>query len=143
MRITVLCAILPVLWAGPAVAASFSACVAGLKEAVVGAGVSRSVASRALDGAQPDEKVLRLSRQQPEFKTPIYDYFGFLIDDERLDEPVRRAGARNVDAQRQHAGDAALQVDDVRGEILSAARPAVDRHTVDEDATLIDRATGF
>jgi hypothetical protein len=43
------------------------------------AGVSRSVASRALDIAQPDEKVLRLSEVQPEFKAPIWDYLGFLV----------------------------------------------------------------
>src|SRR5687767_10997429 len=72
------------IWAGDAAAASFSACVGGLKDAAIRAGVSRAVAARALDGAQPDEKVLRLSKAQPEFKTPIWDYFGFLIDDERI-----------------------------------------------------------
>jgi membrane-bound lytic murein transglycosylase B len=72
-----------VIAASPA-AASFSSCVAGLQEAAAKAGVSRSVASRALDIAQPDEKVLRLSEVQPEFKTPIWDYLGFLVDEQRV-----------------------------------------------------------
>ena len=66
--------------ASPA-AASFSSCVG---EAAVRAGVSRSVACRALDISQPDEKVLRLSEVQPEFKTPIWDYLGFLVDEQRV-----------------------------------------------------------
>ena len=83
LRAAALSALLPVIAARPA-AASFSSCVAGLQEAAVRAGVSRSVASRALDIAQPDEKVLRLSEVQPEFKTPIWDYLGFLVDEQRV-----------------------------------------------------------
>ncbi|MDP2620337.1 MAG: lytic murein transglycosylase [Hyphomicrobiales bacterium] len=95
MRAIILLAILTVLWAGPA-AANFSACVAGLKQAAVGAGVSRTVASRALDGAEPDEKVLRLSKVQPEFKIPIWDYLAFLVDEERIS--VGRAMMQQHDA---------------------------------------------
>lgn len=84
MRLALVSAMLAAVWAGPAAAASFSSCVAGLKEAAVRAGVSPAVVSRALDGVQPDEKVLRLSKVQPEFKTPIWDYFGFLIDEQRV-----------------------------------------------------------
>jgi lytic murein transglycosylase len=72
------------LCAGSASAASFASCVGELKNAVVSAGVSHSVASQALDGARPDEKVLRLSQAQPEFKTPIWDYLGFLVDERRV-----------------------------------------------------------
>lgn len=85
MRIPLLSAIIGIASAGPA-AADFSSCVAGLQNAAIGAGVSRSVASRALDGVRPDEKVLRLSKAQPEFKTPIWDYLGFLVDEERVDD---------------------------------------------------------
>ena len=53
-------------------------------KAAVRAGVSRSVASRALDIAEPDEKVLRLSEVQPEFKAPIWDYLGFLVNEQRV-----------------------------------------------------------
>ncbi len=65
-------------------AQSFSSCVAGLKAQVVKSGVSQATASRALDGMSPDEKVLRLSKVQPEFKTPIWDYLGFLVDEQRV-----------------------------------------------------------
>ncbi|MGH6923279.1 MAG: lytic murein transglycosylase [Propylenella sp.] len=84
MRPAIPFALAALLLAMPAEAASFSSCVANLKGAVVKAGVSRNVASEALDGVTPDEKVLRLSRQQPEFKTPIWDYLGFLVDDQRV-----------------------------------------------------------
>jgi membrane-bound lytic murein transglycosylase B len=71
-------------WAASPAAARFTSCVTGLQEAAVRAGVSRSLASRALDIAEPDEKVLRLSEVQPEFKTPIWDYLGFLVDEQRV-----------------------------------------------------------
>ena len=83
LRAAALFALLPVIAKSPA-AASFPSCVAGLKEAAVRAGVGRAVASRALDIAEPDEKVLRLSEVQPEFKTPIWDYLGFLVDEQRV-----------------------------------------------------------
>lgn len=69
--------------------ASFSSCVAGIKQAAVRAGISQSIASRALDGAKPDEKVIRFSKSQPEFKTPIWDYMAFLVDDERVRDGKR------------------------------------------------------
>src|SRR5829696_5467743 len=84
MRVPVLFATLSLLCAGQAAAADFSSCVAGLKAAAVKAGVSRSIVSRALDGSKLDEKVLRLSTVQPEFKTPIWDYLGFLVDEQRV-----------------------------------------------------------
>lgn len=84
MRATILITVLPLVCAGPAAATGFPACVADLREATVSAGVSRSVTSQALDIAQPDEKVLRLSKVQPEFKTPIWDYLGFLVDEKRV-----------------------------------------------------------
>lgn len=86
MRVTVLVIILCVVWAGHSTAASFSSCVAGLRETAVRAGVSKLLASRALNVAQPDEKVLRLSKVQPESKTPIWDYLGFLVDEQRISD---------------------------------------------------------
>ena len=85
MRLPILIAALPFLWAAPA-SASFSSCVAKLKGAAINAGVSAGVASQALDGAQANETVLRLSRSQPEFKTPIWDYLGFLVDEQRVSD---------------------------------------------------------
>jgi lytic murein transglycosylase len=107
MRKIALLALLSVAWVDSA-AASFSSCVAGLADAAVRAGVSPSLASRALDGARPDEKVLRLSQSQPEFKTPIWDYFGFLIDEERVSDGrrmMRRYDNILREAERQFGVD--------------------------------------
>ena len=95
MRLKLLLAIVPVLLAGPADAQNFSSCLAGLKATAIKAGISPSVVSQALDNVQADEKVLRLSKVQPEFKTPIWDYFGFLIDEERVE--TGRAMMRKYD----------------------------------------------
>jgi len=84
MRLAILVGTLAMLWAGPAAAAGFPACLGGLKGAAAQAGISPAVTAAALDGAQPDEKVLRLSQTQPEFKTPIWDYLGFLVDEQRV-----------------------------------------------------------
>lgn len=68
----------------PAAHATFPACVAGLKQAAVRSGVSPRLAERALALTEPNEKVMQLSALQPEFKTPIWDYMAFLVDDERI-----------------------------------------------------------
>lgn len=71
------------LASGPAFA-GFSSCVSGLQANAIEAGVDRSIVEAALNVATPDEKVLRLSKAQPEFKTPIWDYLGFLVDEQRV-----------------------------------------------------------
>jgi lytic murein transglycosylase len=71
------------LASGPA-QAGFSSCVSTLQSGAIEAGVDRSIVEAALSVAAPDEKVLRLSKAQPEFKTPIWDYLGFLVDDQRV-----------------------------------------------------------
>lgn len=88
--------------------ANFSACMAGLRNAAVEAGISRAVVSRALDIAAPDEKVLRLSKVQPEFKTPIWDYLGFLVDEQRVADGqamMRRHDATLRAAERRFGVD--------------------------------------
>ena len=72
------------LWTAPAAAQSFEACIDNLRSSVTAAGVSTDLAHRALDLQQPDERILRLSEVQPEFKTPIWDYFAFLVDEQRV-----------------------------------------------------------
>lgn len=71
------------LASGPA-QAGFSSCVSALQSGAVEAGVDRSIVEAALNVSAPDEKVARLSRSQPEFKTPIWDYLGFLVDEQRV-----------------------------------------------------------
>lgn len=67
-----------------AAAAEFADCVAGLRRQAIAAGVDRATAARALDLAAPDEKVLRFSKVQPEFTTPIWDYLAYLVDEQRV-----------------------------------------------------------
>src|SRR5690606_5330717 len=107
MRSMLLGAALAVTLASPA-AASFTSCVAGLKQEAAQQGVSRAILDRALDISAPDEKVLRLSTVQPEFKTPIWDYLAFLVDEERIAQG--RAMMRRYDntlraAERQFGVD--------------------------------------
>src|SRR5215218_10252682 len=73
--------------AAPAAAQSdFRACLAGLKPQAVAKGVPGEAYDAATAGVQPDMKILELMENQPEFKTPIWDYLGFLVDEERVEE---------------------------------------------------------
>ena len=70
----------------PAHTAGFPACVDGLKRAAGQAGIRKSVVRKALDIAEPDARVLRLSTVQPERRIPIWDYLAFVVDDQRVRE---------------------------------------------------------
>ncbi len=83
MRLAILTLTATLLSASP-VWADFRSCVTNLKAEAERAGIAPVVIKRALDINSPDEKILRLSKVQPEFKTPIWDYFGFLIDEQRV-----------------------------------------------------------
>jgi lytic murein transglycosylase len=99
--------------AAPAAAqADFRACLDGLRSQAVAKGVSSATYDSATRGVQPDMKILELMDNQPEFKTPIWDYLGFLVDEERVEDG--RA------AMRRH------------GQALAAAeaRFGVDRHII-------------
>lgn len=68
----------------PAQAKVSQACIADIKKTVKRAGVKPSLVDKALDGAKFDEKVVRFSRSQPEFRTRIWDYMAFLVDPARI-----------------------------------------------------------
>jgi len=72
------------LLAAPASAASLDSCVAGIRSQALKAGVKKSVVQAALSNVKFDEKAVRFSRSQPEYKTPIWDYMSFLVDGERI-----------------------------------------------------------
>jgi lytic murein transglycosylase len=104
---------LAALLATPAAAQSdFRSCLSGLREQAAAQGVSAAAFDRAFSGVQPDMSVLELMDNQPEFKTPIWDYMAALVDEERVVDG--RA------AMRQH------------GQALAAAeaRYGVDRHVI-------------
>ncbi len=71
--------------ASPAVA-DFSSSVASLRADGARAGVSSRTLDAAFSGLQPDMKVLEFEMQQPEFKTPIWDYVDGLVDEERVSD---------------------------------------------------------
>ena len=64
--------------------ADFAACVASLRADAAAKGVSDKTIAAAFDKLQPDAKVLDFETNQPEFKTPIWDYMAGLVDDERV-----------------------------------------------------------
>ncbi len=92
--------------------ADFRSCLAGLRGQAAEQGISAATFDRAFSGVQPDMSVLELMDNQPEFKTPIWDYMAALVDEERVTDG--RA------AMRQHA------------QALAAAesRYGVDRHVI-------------
>jgi len=64
--------------------ADFASCVASLRSEAAGQGISANALEAAFAGLQPDMKVLEFQKDQPEFKTPIWDYLAALVDDERV-----------------------------------------------------------
>jgi lytic murein transglycosylase len=64
--------------------ADFSSCVAGLRAHAQAQGVSAATFDSAMQGVTPEPKVIELMNNQPEFKTPIWDYLAALTDDEKV-----------------------------------------------------------
>jgi lytic murein transglycosylase len=64
--------------------ADFASCVAGLRASALSQGISASTFDSAMSGIEPDMKIIELMDNQPEFKTPIWDYLGTLVDDEKI-----------------------------------------------------------
>ena len=77
--------------------ADFSGCLAGLREDAARAGISPKTIDAAFNGLQPDTKVLDLQKQQPEFKTPVWDYVDGLVEEDRVAEG-KAAMARELHA---------------------------------------------
>ena len=86
--------------------ASFQSCLAGLKSAAAQRGVSSATFDRAMAGVTPDMKIIELMDNQPEFKTPIWDYLGTLVDEEKVAEgrEMLRRHARTLAAAEQRFG---------------------------------------
>jgi lytic murein transglycosylase len=64
--------------------ADFAECVASLRADAARAGISAKTVDTAFNGLQPDMKVLDFQKQQPEFKTPVWDYVDGLVEDDRV-----------------------------------------------------------
>lgn len=72
------------LLAMPAQAQSFAGCLAGIRADAAKQGVSTALFDRIMDGVAPDPKIIELMNNQPEFRTPIWDYLATLVDDEKI-----------------------------------------------------------
>jgi lytic murein transglycosylase len=68
----------------PSARADFASCVGSLRADAVRSGISARTLDVAFNGLEPDAKVLDLQHQQPEFKTPVWDYVDGLVDDDRV-----------------------------------------------------------
>ena len=89
--------ILASLLLSDAARADFSSCVASLRAEASSQGISAATLDAAFSGLRPDPKVLEFETNQPEFKTPIWDYLAALVDDERVADG-KAAMARNAAA---------------------------------------------
>ncbi len=66
--------------------ADFASCVASLRSAATSAGVPGATFDRVMRGVEPDMRVIELMQNQPEFRTPIWDYLATLVDDQKVSE---------------------------------------------------------
>lgn len=78
--------LLALLALGSAARADFSSCVGSLRSAAMAQGISASTFDRTMSGVEPDMKILELMNNQPEFKTPVWDYLATLVDDQKVAE---------------------------------------------------------
>ncbi len=112
MRATILALPLVLIASAASAQGSFQSCLSGLRSDAAAKGVSTATFDRAMAGVEPDMKIIEAMNNQPEFKTPIWDYLGTLVDEEKV--------AEGRAMMRQHAA------------VLAAAeqRFGVDRHTI-------------
>ncbi|AOG04234.1 lytic murein transglycosylase [Bosea sp. RAC05] len=112
MRATILALPLVLIASAASAQGSFQSCLSGLRGEAAAKGVSGATFDRAMAGVEPDMKIIEAMNNQPEFKTPIWDYLGTLVDEEKV--------AEGRAMMRQHAA------------VLAAAeqRFGVDRHTI-------------
>jgi lytic murein transglycosylase len=68
----------------PSARADFASCVGSLRAQAARDGISARTLDVAFNGLEPDPKVLDFQKQQPEFKTPVWDYVDGLVDDDRV-----------------------------------------------------------
>ena len=103
-----------VLAVSPALAnTEFDACLDRLRGPARTAGVSEPTFTRFTQGLTPDMSVLDKLDNQPEFRTPIWDYLAGLVDDERVvDGRAMHARWSEVldEVQRRFGVDAATVV---------------------------------
>jgi len=73
----------------PAAAAPFEACVKRIRADVVKAGIRTDIVDAAFRDIKLDDKAVRFSRNQPEYRLAIWDYMAFLVDDARIADGMK------------------------------------------------------
>jgi len=71
-------------------AQTFEACLADLRKAALGNGITAQTFDTAMAGVQPDPDILKAFGDQPEFTIPIWDYLSGLVDSERVADGRQR-----------------------------------------------------
>src|SRR5581483_5099504 len=66
--------------------ADFRDCLASLRAAAAGQGVSAATFDAATSGLEPDMDIPKLEENQPEFKIPVWHYLAGLVDDQRVSD---------------------------------------------------------
>jgi lytic murein transglycosylase len=83
-RLSCLCAFAALSLFAPSARADFASCVSSLRADAARSGISARTLDIAFNRLEPDAKVLDFQKQQPEFKTPVWDYVDGLVDDQRV-----------------------------------------------------------
>lgn len=90
----------------PAAAQSdFRSCLSGLRADASSKGITTAAFDRALAGVEPDMSILESLNNQPEFKTPIWDYLAALVDEQRVEDgraAMRRWGSALATAEARY-----------------------------------------
>jgi lytic murein transglycosylase len=84
-----LCALAAFLFVDAGLAASFDKCVQRIRTSAGKAGIRADIVQAAFRNIQYDEKAVRFSRTQPEYRLAIWDYMAFLVDDARVADGLR------------------------------------------------------
>lgn len=104
--------VLLLLYVAEVAAAEFDACVKELRREATAKGVTPQTFDQAMTGVGPDPTVIEAMDNQPEFKTPVWDYLAVLVDEQRV-----------ADGRAKLA-----EWSSILGEV--EAKLGVDRHTV-------------
>lgn len=103
-----LAALLSLATAASAYASDFNTCVGDLRREATGKGISAQTFDAAMRGLEPDRSVIEAMDNQPEFKTPIWDYLATLVDAQRIADGQARLeewSAVLADAERRFGVD--------------------------------------
>jgi len=68
----------------PAGAATFDKCVEGIRAGALKAGIRADIVNAAFRNIRFDQKAVRFSRTQPEYRLSIWDYMASLVDAQRV-----------------------------------------------------------